>query len=318
MLSMRKATLEERQQYYKEEWDRGDLPSFVLHTLSMREFGFDHDGNGPKDRYNQFMTPEQLSDFLRRRTPYAAYGSVALYEVPTERKRWLKSELVFDVDAKDLPIKSCDCADGAVCDTCLDEARLVAASFGETLRSDLAIQDIHYVYSGRGFHIRINDESVMGMESNERNGIVEYITGGAIPTDMTMALGYSKIFRDRASRMFERMDERHLSDARVRGALARKLVAEKEKVLASLRRGHPEEISNMKGVGAKSLSRLLQHLARLNAQMTDGKVTIDIKRIIRLPSSLHSGVSRKCMAIPDIDKFSPDDAVPKFIREGGN
>ena len=317
MLEMRKSTPEERQQYYKEEWERTHLPNFVLHTLSMREFGFDHDGNGPKDRYNQFMTPEQIADYLRKKAPYAAYGSVALYEVPTERKSWLKSELVFDVDAKDLPIKSCKCEGGNVCETCIEEARKVASSFGEILSNNLALQDMHYVYSGRGFHVRINDDTVMKMESNERNSIIEYITGGIVPTDMTMVLGYSKIFREKAAEMLEKLDDRQLADGNIKGALAKKLTAEKEKVLSSLRQGHPEKISKMKGVGPKSLENLLQFLASMNMKMTDGKVTTDIKRILRLPSSLHSGVSRKCMEIQDIEKFSPDDAVPKFIRESG-
>lgn len=318
MLSMRKATPDERRQYYREEWSKRELPSFILHTLSLREFGFDHNGTGPSDRYNQFMTVEQLSDFLRNKAPYAVYGSVALYEEPTARKEWLKSELVFDVDAKDLPIKSCDCSGGEVCEVCLDEARRVAAMFGETLRSDLALRNIHYIYSGRGFHVRVTDESVMGMSQTERNQIVEYITGSILPTDVTMALGYSKVFRDRASRMFERIDEKRMLDSGIRKALARKLMEEKEKALTALRQGRLDEIRGLGGMGEKSFDRLIQLLTRLNSELTDGKVTIDTKRILRLPSSLHSAVSMKCMLIRDIEQFSPEDAVPKFARERGD
>ncbi|MGZ7120201.1 MAG: DNA primase catalytic subunit PriS, partial [Methanobacterium sp.] len=46
------------------------------------------------------------------------------------------------------------------------------------------------------------------------------------------------------------------------------------------------------------------------------KVTIDLKRILRLPSSLHSMVSMKCMEVKNIDSFDPfKDAVPKFVLE---
>ncbi len=317
MFEMRKSTIEERRQYYEEEWERTDLPNFVLHTLSMREFGFDHDGNGPKDRYNQFMIPEQLADYLRKKAPYAVYGSVALYEVPTERKSWLKSELVFDVDAKDLPIKSCKCEGGNVCEICLEEARKIASNFGEILSNNLALQDIHYVYSGRGFHVRVNDDTVMKMESNERNSILEYVTGGVIPTDLTMTLGYSKIFREKSAEMLERLKDHQLADGNIKGALAKKITTEKDKILSALRQGRPEKISKMRGVGPKSLEKLLQFLASMNMKMTDGKVTTDIKRILRLPSSLHSGVSRKCIEIQDIEKFSIEDTIPKFIRESG-
>jgi len=315
MFNMREATADERRQYYREEWSKRELPSFVLHTLSLREFGFDHNGTGPSDRYNQFMTVEQLSDFLRNKAPYAVYGSVALYEEPTARKKWLKSELVFDVDAKDLPIKSCDCSEGKVCEVCLDEARQVAAMFGETLRSDLALRNIHYIYSGRGFHVRVTDESVMEMSQTERNQIVEYITGGILPADATMALGYSKVFRDRASRMLEKIDEKRLLDSEIRKALASKIAREKDKALAAMRQGRLDEIRGLEGMGKKSFDRLIQLLTRLNSELTDGKVTIDTKRILRLPSSLHSAVSMKCMLIRDIEQFSPEDAVPKFARE---
>jgi len=317
MLPLRSATLEERRRYYREEWDKRELPSFILHTLSLREFGFDHDGSGPSDRYNQFTTVEQLSDFLRNRAPYAVYGSVALYERPSERKGWLKSELVFDVDAKDLPIKSCDCSGGKVCEKCLEDARRITAMFGEALRSDLALREIYYIYSGRGFHIRVFDESVMKMGPTERGQVVEYITGGVIPTDMTMALGYSSIFRKRISRVFEMLDEKRLAKSGIATAAARKLMKEKEKVLVALRRGRMDEIESLEGIGEKTIERLLQFLARLNSEMVDGKVTIDTKRILRLPSSLHSAVSMKCVLIKDIESFCPEDAIPKFVLERG-
>ena len=312
---MRESTLEERKKFYAEEWSKHDLPDFILHTLSLREFGFDY-GEGPSHRYNQFMTVEQLADFLRNKAPYAAYASVALYEQPSMRKGWLKSELVFDVDAKDLPLKSCGCSGGVVCEKCLDEARRIATMFAETLRSDLDLRNIHFVYSGRGFHVRVTDDAVMTMEQTERTQLVEYVTGSVIPTDMTMALGYSKIFRDRIARTFERLNnERLLEIHGMRKALAQRLIEEKEKVATAMRHGWFNEIKDFEGMGDKTFQLLLEFLARLNAELTDGKVTIDTKRILRLPSSLHSGVSMKCILVRDINKFSIEDAIPKFARE---
>ena len=313
---MREATLEERKKFYAEEWSKHDLPDFILHSLSLREFGFDY-GEGPSHRYNQFMTVEQLSDFLRNKAPYAAYASVALYEQPSMRKGWLKSELVFDVDAKDLPLKSCGCSGGVVCEKCLDEARRIAAMFAETLRSDLDLRNIYFVYSGRGFHIRATDDAVMTMEQTERTQLVEYVTGGVIPTDVTMALGYSRVFRERIAQTFERLSKERLLEIHgMRKALAQQLIEEKEKVVTAMRRGWLNEIQNFEGMGEKTFQLLLEFLTRLNAELTDGKVTIDTKRILRLPSSLHSGVSMKCILVRDIERFSIENAIPKFAREG--
>jgi len=46
-MEFKEATLEERHMYYKKEWKIKDLPDFLIDSLKYREFGFDHDGNGP-------------------------------------------------------------------------------------------------------------------------------------------------------------------------------------------------------------------------------------------------------------------------------
>lgn len=313
-MEFHQATLEERKLYYSEEWDKREIPDFILHTLSLREFGFDLEGSGPSNRYNRFTTVEQLGDFLRNKAPYAAYCSVALYEQPWARKGWLKSELVFDLDAKDLPFKSC-CPQGEVCERCLEDAKQVAIQLAETLRSDLDLKQIHFVFSGRGFHLRVTDEAVMGLEQAERGQIVEYVTGSLVPTDLTLALGYSRVFRERVARTLERLRGEDLARAGLRRGLAKLLIKQKQKVIAAIRAGRIKEIEGLEGLSTKTLQKLLESLARFNSEVTDGKVTIDTKRILRLPSSLHSAVSMKCMVVRDIEGFSPDQAVPKFLRE---
>jgi len=315
-MELRKATPEERKLFYREEWNKREIPDFILHTLSLREFGFDLDGNGPSCRYNQFVTVEQLGDFLRDRAPYSAFASVALYERPSAREGWLKSELALDIDAKDLPFKPCGCSEGNVCELCIEEARRVAMEFAETLAGDLDLRNINFVYSGRGFHIRVTDEAVMGLEQNERGQIVEYVTGGLIPSDLTMALGYSKVFRERAARTLSKLSKEKLLNIRgMRMPLAQKLMAEKERALEAIRRGRFDELSSFQGMGEKTFRQLLEFLAKTNLGFTDGKVTIDTKRILRLPSSLHSGVCMKCMFVKDIERFRLEDAVPKFVSE---
>ncbi len=74
-------------------------------------------------------------------------------------------------------------------------------------------------------------------------------------------------------------------------------------------------LKGFEGIGRKTFKKLIQLLIRLNAEYTDGKVTVDKKRILRVPSSLHSTVSRKCVEISDIDSFSLEDTVPEFIKE---
>jgi DNA primase small subunit len=318
-MQFRQATPEERRIYYSEEWGgRRELPDYILHTLSLREFGFDHDGSGPNDRKNQFLTVDQLENYIRMKAPYSVYVSVAQYENPSQMAGWLKAELAFDVDAKDLPAKQC-CGEGEVCERCLEEARRVISMIGDVLRSDLGLRELRYSYSGRGFHLRVLDEAVQKMGPSAREQIVSYVVGGAIPSDLTLALGYSKVFRSYAAHLLERLDEKSLLHAGVRRSVATLLMEKKREVISSLAAGRMEEIRGLEGMGEKTFLRLMEFLGRLNSEQEDGKVTVDTRRILRLPSSLHSGVSMKCVEIKDINSFSLDQAVPKFVgeRSGG-
>ena len=110
------ASPEERKRYYREEWDIKQVPDFIAHSIQEREFGFDHIGRGPNDRYKVFRNTDLLKRFLKVRTPFAAYCSVAFYDKPRRRDKWTKAELVFDVDAKDIPIRTCECE--GVCEIC--------------------------------------------------------------------------------------------------------------------------------------------------------------------------------------------------------
>ena len=70
-------------------------------------------------------------------------------------------------------------------------------------------------------------------------------------------------------------------------------------------------------IGPRVYDRLIGSVAKLNLQLVDAKVTVDLKRILRLPSSLHSKVSMICTYVEDLESFDPlEDAVPDFVKEG--
>ncbi|MBP5699939.1 MAG: DNA primase catalytic subunit PriS, partial [Methanobrevibacter sp.] len=173
------SSIQERRRYYREEWSEKDIPDFIAEGITKREFGFDHFGQGPNDRYKVFFGTRPLKRFLRTKAPFAAYISVAFYANPRNRGGWEKAEYIFDIDAKDLPIRSCSC-DG-VCEICLGEALERVNIMLDTLKGDLGLKNIHLIYSGRGFHIRILDPVMMEADSDLRGEVLKYVAGAEVP-----------------------------------------------------------------------------------------------------------------------------------------
>jgi|Deesub1362B_J571_1020462.scaffolds.fasta_scaffold00426_19 DNA primase small subunit len=316
----REATLEERRRYYREEWKLNDVPEFILATIAQREFGFDHRGEGPNDRYNRISTPTQLEGVLINAAPYAAYASISFYERPEKREGWLGAELVFDVDAKDLPLRPCSCSPGEVCELCLGEAKEYIIEVAEILREDFALKELHFVYSGRGYHLRVLDKDVLHMQSPERGSLLDYVAGGVIPEPELLELrrGYPRVFRMRVLRLLSLLNLETLrsggislkrADALLNPKMLRRVANELEEA----------KFTTLKEIlGSTGFAKFLELVRRINAEMLDAKVTVDVKRILRLPSSLHSKVSMKCMYIKNIERFDPlKDAVPRFVQERG-
>lgn len=311
------ATPEERREYYLREWSVKQLPDFIVSSIKKREFGFDHWGDGPRDRYNSFSSVRELERFLRDRAPFAAYTSVSFYEKPDKRMGWQGAELVFDIDAKDLPVKGCSCPPGQVCEVCLEEAKEHLLVTRDVLKGDLGLRSLRCVYSGRGYHLRVFDEEVMGINSSVRAMILDYVSGGVLPDDGEWRLrwGYPRVFKERALAILRSLREDDLREmAGIGPKKAGELQKKLRKVANELEDGRFSTAQKI--LKKKGLERLLEGIRRHNTGLLDGKVTVDIKRILRLPSSLHSTVSMKCMEVRNIEKFEPlKDAVPKFVEE---
>ena len=320
MEMFKSATLEERRIYYREEWDIKQVPDFITDYIENREFGFDHFGRGPNDRYKVFNTPDYLKRFLRSKTPFASYCSVAFYGKPRKRDGWIKSELVFDVDAKDIPIRTCNCNN--VCEICLNEAKEIVGGLIDTLKGDLGLKNIHLIYSGRGYHIRVLDESVMEMDSEVRAQILKYVVGADVPKDeyddgnekfnpphFSIPFGYPKVFTERVKYAICHLTEdSQIDDVNLK---LLKDVLENRNLLEEDKWGLFKN-----KIGPIRYKKVIKGIASLNMSLVDGKVTIDLKRILRLPSSLHSKVSMRCTEVKNIETFDPfKDAVPKFVYE---
>ena len=313
-MRLKEATKDEIQQFYREEYNIKEIPKYITKNLQKREFAFDRIGKGPRDRYNQYTQLKYLEKTIKAKKPYATYSSVALYDDPTKRMGWEGAEMVFDVDAKDNPIRTCQCKEGEICEKCLEEAKEIILMISDNI-NELGYKEIHYVYSGRGYHIRIQDPELMKLDSTQRTEIVNYCLGAEVPQrgeglqHFTILFGYPKVYTN----WFE-YAANHLEKTRRYPGLNRQLkndIINRQELLNTgqwgLLRGHikPERYDKLMGM-----------IAGINRLLCDTKVSIDTKRILRLPSTLNYKVNMKCTPIKDMETFNPfDDAVPNFVYE---
>ena len=319
-IELKPASNYERKIFYKEEWDIKNVPSFIIDNITSREFGFDHYGNGPNDRYKTFPDALRLKRFMRTKQPFAAYCSVAFYNKPNQRKGWKKAELVFDVDAKDVPIRTCDCKEGEVCPKCLEQAKEIVQMIKDVLQDNLGLTNVNMIYSGRGYHVRVLDDSIMDASSQLRGQIVQYVVGAKEP-DLSNDLGFNNIQHFIIPYAYPLNFTRwakytilHLTPKLQLENVNNKLLKDTIK--------HRHFLENDQWglfraeIGPIRYKKLINAVARLNMEITDTKVSIDNKRILRLPSTLHSKVSMKSTLIKNIETFDPfDDAIPKFVYE---
>jgi DNA primase small subunit len=167
------------------------------------------------------------------------------------------------------------------------------------------VENLFLIYSGRGYHVRCTDKDAMAIET--RGKIFEYVTGSIIPDDLFMVYGYPAAFRRMAALTLSKMD--HLD---MRGGA--RILEKKESIIEAL--VNRDRVTLFDLITKKALQTLLEEIAAINTESVDGKCTIDIKRILRLPTSLHSKVSMICTVVKDWEKFDPvRDAAPQFMKE---
>jgi DNA primase small subunit len=164
-------------------------------------------------RHKAVSSPEQLVDMIRALVPSDVYYSTAYYVRPAEqmeRKGWLGSDLVFDVDADhiDTPCKvnhdmwvcaSCGQAGQGkapdlcpkcgkagfeertwFCDECLTAAKKEVSKLIDFLTGDFGIpaEEMHIFFSGhRGYHLHVRTGEVRKLDESQRKEIVDYVLG---------------------------------------------------------------------------------------------------------------------------------------------
>jgi len=191
-------------------------PCTVIPAVSMpgqREFGYLMFKEHFMVRHRRFSSMTNLSATLAENVPSDVYHSCAYYENPDfdmDKKGWIGSDLVFDIDADHIPTtcnkihdefrcvkcgfegrgitpEVCPCCEATkfetkiwACDLCIQSARDETAKLLDMLKNDFGFfqDELHVYFSGhRGYHVHVETENVRSLDAMARKEIVDYVTG---------------------------------------------------------------------------------------------------------------------------------------------
>lgn len=241
-----------------------------------------------------------------------------------EHDTWRCSDC--EAQGKGLPPASCPhcgskrmVASSWLCYECLEAAKNETIKLIEDfLISDFGFSpsEISISFSGRrGYHIRIESPKVLSLDPYARREIVDYVKATELTPD---AQGFEP---GRKAPV--------ISDYGWRGKLAKGLylylsqapveelsgIAGPDITGEALERWRSNVLKGLEGgsrlwllpSSAKTVKELFERAVAYQKCNVDERVTTDIKRLIRLPGSLHGGTGLKVLSLSlnDLDRFNP-------------
>ena len=313
-------TKKDLREYYEKHFDVEQMLRVVIDLpFHRREFGFEL-REGVFIRNRSFPNVEEFQQFLIDEAPSAVYIG-AIYEGAVAKDRtirdvaWEGHELVFDFDADEyavLYINPRGCKGAQICTICWSLMQDAALFIEETLRKDFGLTDLIWTFSGRrGIHCWVKDDVVIPLDQNQRNSIIGYLTlihdpkgeqRVELPSDYARPL-YERIYSIIGTSFLKHTT---IEDLKELGLTKREAGVILERVSQIERRFTPREILSL--ISLEHEKKFIEQSILMRAPRIDHKVTIDIRRLLRCPGSIHGKAGKPCIIIEgNISDFYPDD-----------
>ena len=155
------------------------------YRFERREFAFIPFGEPMMQRHMSFSSKHVLATYFKTHTPSHAYYSTAYYRTPSAptmtEKQWMGADLIFDLDADHLPH-----AVNLTYEAMLDEVKKELVKLLDFLTDDFGFttDELTVNFSGgRGYHCHVHNNHILGLSSQERREIIDYITGRGFDFD---------------------------------------------------------------------------------------------------------------------------------------
>ena len=334
--------------YYKE--NEMPMPS----RFGRREFGFMYFDRDFMQRHMSFSNPTEMRKFMIAQVPKHSYYSTAYYRRPNaptmEEKGWMGADLIFDLDADHLEGAE-DMSYSQMMDQIKKEMINLLDSF---LYNDLGFdeKDVGIYFSGgRGYHAHIELNDVTGLGSHERREIVDFVTSNGLDIDrvfrqenvvrsvvnvkgqernnistfrtippedsggwwLRMRNGLKDVVNDVCDQDTKDLKRTYPS---IKSMSPKTIESYKDDLIKSrdVIFVNNRMATLKKGTQDMLIKIMKEDVAYRLSGEVDEPVTADIKRLIRLPGSLHGKTGLKVMPITrdELNGFDPlMDALPE-------
>lgn len=217
-------------------------------------------------RHISFSSEEDFKKYVISNVPAHVYYSSAYYKNPERDKMEEKGWLGADL-IFDIDSDHLPLKTNSV-EKALEVAKREVKKLLKVLRLDFGIKEVEVYFSGgRGYHVHVYEEDFLKLESAERREIVDYLTINT-PT----IIQNKKILDSNVA-------------LRISTYLRRRKNLEGKELLKALK--NPEEV----------LKNFRIYI--------DAPVTADVKRLIRMPETLHGKTGLKVVKVEDLESFNP-------------
>ncbi len=325
-------------QYYR------SAPLWSPPRIRTREWMFIPFGGAPPLRHKSFSDIYQVQSFLSERAMHSCFYSTAYWRRPFELKMadklWQGADLIFDLDGDHLPGVTDRDFPGMLA-VIQDQAWSL---WNDYLEPEFGFEEkyLQVTFSGhRGFHLHYRDPKLFHLDSEARRELVSHIRGEGVDVQGGLARYHDQSARGWTQRIREGMDsminqlqgihrneegsharlknlEAELQSLQEREGTTSQRSATAIKRLAELM-GHEDRVKRLKEGKFELLGNyqsLFLNLLKADASVvlgsageTDEVVTIDVRRQIRWPTSLHGKSGMRVTEFP-LSRLDPDGANP--------
>jgi DNA primase small subunit len=214
-----------------------------------------------------------------------------------------------------------------LCEICLESAKSEALKLIDFLVEDFGFlpQDVEVYFSGhRGYHIHVKREEIRQLDQNARKEMVDYILGTGLEVSLHGLMEVSrktgrevigpdlkdpgwggKIARGVYDILVSYNLQQLVEIIGLNKTVASLLCTNRDEILQAWDKGTPW--GSIKGIGIKTWEKLVKTSVHNQAVSIDTVVTTDVRRLIRMPLTLHGKTGLKVIRVPSksIEKFDP-------------